>query len=173
MFGAVFVAIYSNVDTTPVLIMRLTTMTDYAMRLLMYIGAHPDRLCTIAEVAQAYDISQPHLMKVTNRLSRCGWIETVRGKNGGMRLAHAPVDMPLGAIVRDMENDLALVECQGDKKSCTLIGHCILPRILSGALTKFMDHLDQHSLADLLIPTNQVFQPEDSGFKSVSVHSAP
>lgn len=152
--------------------MRLTTMTDYAMRLLMFLGSHPDRLCTISEVAQAYDVSQPHLMKVTNRLSRAGWIETVRGKNGGMRLAHAPGDISLGAIVRDIENDLALVECLGDKQSCILIGNCALPRILSGALTKFMDHLDQHSLADLLVPAGKVHQPNRSETKPVLIRTA-
>ncbi len=130
--------------------MRLTTMTDYAMRLLMYLGEHPERLCTIAEVAQAHAISQPHLMKVTHRLARSGWVETVRGKNGGMRLAHAPRDMPLGAIVRDIENDLALVECMGRGSECILIGQCRLPRILNDALDLFMQHLDRHSLADLL-----------------------
>jgi len=151
--------------------MRLTTMTDYAMRLLIFLGSHPDRLCTISEVARTYDISQPHLMKVTNRLSRAGWIETVRGKNGGMRLAHAPGDIPVGAVVRDIENDLALVECLGDKQSCILIGNCALPRILSGALAKFMDHLDQHSLADLLIPAGNVHQPDGVGTKPVTVHT--
>lgn len=133
--------------------MRLTIMTDYAMRLLIYLGEHPERLCTISEITDHYEISQSHLMKVTNRLSRAGWIETIRGKNGGMRLAHDPLDIALGAIVRDMENDLALVECQGDRQSCTLIGHCALPRILSEGLTLFMQHLDQHSLADLIGPT--------------------
>lgn len=132
--------------------MRLTTMTDYSMRLLMYLGENPDRLCTISEIAQAYEISQPHLMKVTNRLSRTGWIETIRGKNGGMRLAHKPVDIRVGAVVRDTENDLALVECMGDKQQCTLIGRCTLPRILSGALTQFLEYLDQYTLADLLGP---------------------
>lgn len=131
--------------------MRLTTMTDYAMRILMYLAENPDRLCTIGEVAQAHGISQPHLMKVTHRLARTGWVETIRGKNGGMRLAHAPRDIPLGAIVRDIENDMALVECMGRKgSSCILIGSCSLPRILGEALALFMAHLDSHTLADLL-----------------------
>lgn len=133
--------------------MRLTTMTDYAMRLLMYLGQHPDRLCTIAEITESYNVSQSHLMKVTNRLSRAGWIETVRGKNGGMRLAHKPEDISIGGVVRDMENDLSLVECQSNKLDCTLIGNCVLPRILSGAMAQFMHHLDQHSLADLIVPS--------------------
>lgn len=154
--------------------MRLTTMTDYAMRLLMYLGEHPDRLCTIAEVAQAHAISQPHLMKVTNRLSRAGWIETVRGKNGGMRLAHLPADITIGAVVRDTENDLALVECMGDRQACNLIGRCSLPRVLSGALNKFMEHLDQFTLADLLEPAGDIApSPADpTQIKVVPIHTA-
>lgn len=151
--------------------MRLTTMTDYAMRLLMYLGRNPDRLCTIAEITGSYGISQSHLMKVTNRLSRAGWIETIRGKNGGMRLAHAPVDISLGAIVRDMENDLALVECLGDKQSCTLLGNCALPHILSGALARFMEHLDQHSLADLLGTAPNTSAPQTHVIKVLSAHT--
>lgn len=130
--------------------MRLTTMTDYSMRLLMYVGRHPDRLCTIAEVAQAYGISEPHLMKITHRLAQRGWLETIRGKNGGMRLAHPPEEINLGAVVRDTENDLALVECFLDDSSCTLSGQCKLTAIVEGALQQFMQHIDQYTLADII-----------------------
>lgn len=155
--------------------MRLTTMTDYSMRLLMHLGEHPDRLCTISEIAQKHDISQPHLMKVTNRLSRSGWIETIRGKNGGMRLAHKPADIRLGAVVRDTENDLALVECMGEKQECTLIGRCALPRILTGALNKFMEHLDQYTLADLLGPTGGMaaIQSDCPTMDVISIRNVP
>ena len=132
--------------------MRLTNLTDYAMRVLMYLGRHPGRLCTIAEVAQAYGISEPHLMKVTHRLARNGWVHTVRGKHGGMRLAREPGAIPLGAVIRDTENDLDLVECLGAHSSCSLSGECGLAYIVQGALQAFMDHLDQHTLADLLPP---------------------
>jgi Rrf2 family nitric oxide-sensitive transcriptional repressor len=91
--------------------MRLTTLTDYSMRLLMYVARHPDRLCTIAEIADAYDISAAHLMKVTHQLGLAGWIETVRGKGGGMRLAHAPDAIRLGDVVRSVEPDFRMVEC--------------------------------------------------------------
>ncbi|NYT64167.1 Rrf2 family transcriptional regulator [Alcaligenaceae bacterium] len=130
--------------------MRLTTMTDYAMRLLMYVGRHPDRLCTISEVAQAYQISEPHLMKITHRLAQHGWVETVRGKNGGMRLGRRPEDISIGAVVRDTENDLALVECFVSENNCTLSGHCGLTGIIEGALQKFLQHLDSYTLADIL-----------------------
>jgi len=131
--------------------MRLTAMTDYSMRLLMYLGAHPDRLCTIAEVARVHGISEPHLMKITHRLAQAGWVETTRGKNGGMRLARTPQEIPLGAVVRDMENDLAIVECLGSATTnCILAGQCGLTRIMQGALDQFMAHLDGYTLADIL-----------------------
>ncbi|WP_298018886.1 Rrf2 family transcriptional regulator [uncultured Castellaniella sp.] len=132
--------------------MRLTNMSDYAVRLLMYLSGHRDRLCTIAEIAQFYGISEPHLMKITHRLAQHGWIRTVRGKNGGMELAHEPGDISLGALIRDMENDLALVECMGPGNHCILTGHCGLKPVIAGALQAFMDYLDARTLADVLPP---------------------
>ncbi|MBS0429504.1 MAG: Rrf2 family transcriptional regulator [Proteobacteria bacterium] len=134
--------------------MRLTTMTDYALRLLMYVAQQPDRLCNISEVAQAYAISEAHLMKVTHQLGLQGWIETVRGKGGGMRLAHAPRDINLGAVVRGIEPDFALVECFSTDHQCALTGQCRLAGVLGGALQDFMAHLDGFSLADLLPGTD-------------------
>ncbi len=130
--------------------MRLTTMTDYSLRLLMYVAEHPERLCTIAEVAGAYDISEAHLMKVTHQLSLGGWLETVRGKGGGMRLAAAPAEINLGAVVRSVESDFILVDCLGSDSTCVLKGCCQLTSIVSGALESFMQHLDAHTLVDLL-----------------------
>ena len=130
--------------------MRLTAMTDFSMRLLMYLGHNRDRLCTIAEIARAHGISEPHLMKITHRLAQAGWIETVRGKNGGMRLAREPDAIPIGAVVRDMENDMALVQCLGGATQCILNGQCGLTAIMQGALNQFMAHLDSYSLADIL-----------------------
>ncbi|MBP6018464.1 MAG: Rrf2 family transcriptional regulator [Burkholderiaceae bacterium] len=136
--------------------MRLTTMTDYAMRLLMYVGQRPERLCTISEIALAYGISEPHLMKITHKLAQQGWITTVRGKNGGMRLGRPPSSINLGAVVRDTENDLNLVECMGSNNTCTLSGQCGLTGILQGALTQFMAHLDRYTLADILPATTSL-----------------
>lgn len=132
--------------------MRLTLMTDYALRLLMHVARHPGRLCTIAEIAQAHAISEAHLMKVTHQLALRGWIVTVRGKGGGMRLAHAPADIGLGDVVRGMEPDLAIVECftGTSPPACTLAQDCRLAGVLGGALDSFMAHLDGFTLADLL-----------------------
>lgn len=139
--------------------MRLTTMTDYALRLLMYVAQHPDRLCTISEVATAYDISEAHLMKITHQLGLAGYIETVRGKGGGMRLAKPAQEINLGAVVRSIEPDFMLVECLATGNSCALTGHCKLTGIFSGALQRFLSHLDGYSLADLAPPTGQRRKP--------------
>lgn len=130
--------------------MRLTTMTDYALRLLIYLGQEPDRLCTTAEIARAYDISEAHLTKITHQLGRGGWITTVRGKGGGMCLALPPEDIMLGALVRAIEPDFFLVECLGSGNACKLSGGCRLTGIFDLALRKFMDELDRHSLAELV-----------------------
>lgn len=130
--------------------MRLTAMTDYALRLLMYLAQRRDRLCTIAEVATAYGLSEAHLMKITHQLAQAGFVETLRGKGGGMRLAAAPEEIVLGAVVRATEADLALVECfSSEGNRCALSGHCRLAGILDDALGAFMAHLDGHTLADL------------------------
>ncbi|EED67118.1 Rrf2 family transcriptional regulator [Comamonas testosteroni] len=132
--------------------MRLTLMTDYALRLLMHVAQRPERLCTISEISQAYGISEAHMMKVTHQLAQQGWIKTVRGKGGGMRLAHEPQQINLGAVVRGMEPDFALVECFTNDNRCMLAGDCRLTGLLQGALHSFMAHLDGFTLATLLIP---------------------
>lgn len=130
--------------------MRLTLMTDYALRLLLFVAQRPERLCTIAEVAQAHAISEAHLMKVTHELARQGWLVTVRGKGGGMRLARPPEQTGLGAVVRSIEPDFAIVECFGPGSGCVLTGHCSLAHVVEYALDAFLAHLDRHTLADLL-----------------------
>lgn len=132
--------------------MRLTTMTDYAMRMLMYLAHQPERLCTIAEIAQAYGVSEAHLMKITHQLGLCGWITTVRGRGGGMRLAMAPDRISLGAVVRSIEADFAIVECFGADSQCALTGSCHLAHIMNDALERFLAHLDGFTLADILPP---------------------
>ena len=139
--------------------MRLTTMTDYALRLLMYVAQRPDRLCTIAEVAQAHGISEAHLMKVTHHLGRAGFLETVRGKGGGMRLAAPPAQINLGAVVRAIEPDFMLVECFDSGTGCALTGHCRLAGVISSALAAFLAELDAHTLGDLLGPVRMAMAP--------------
>lgn len=136
--------------------MRLTAMTDYALRVLMYVAQRPERLCTIGEIARAYGLSEAHLMKITHQLSLQGWIETVRGKGGGMRLAHEPARINVGAVVRSIEPDFSLVECLAADNHCVITGSCRLAGVLQGALGNFLSHLDGFSLADLLPPTLMV-----------------
>jgi Rrf2 family nitric oxide-sensitive transcriptional repressor len=140
--------------------MRLTHMTDYAMRLLIYLAQRPERLCTIAEVAGNYAISEAHLMKITHQLGLAGWIATTRGKGGGMRLAREPRGIVLGAVVRTMEPDFFIVECFSTGNSCQLTGNCKLTGVMDGALRSFMQYLDDRTLADIL--------PEPPG--SVATH---
>lgn len=135
--------------------MRLTIRTDYALRLLMYVGQHPDRLCTIAEVAGVHGISEAHLMKVTHELSLGGWLETVRGKGGGIRLALPPQRINVGAVVRGVEPDFFLVECLTGDERCILTGYCRLTGVINGALRSFLKHLDQYTLADLMANSPQ------------------
>ncbi|AGH51709.1 BadM/Rrf2 family transcriptional regulator (plasmid) [Sphingomonas sp. MM-1] len=93
--------------------MKLTLFTDYSMRVLLYLGARPDRLCSIGEVAQAYGISQNHLMKVVNQLARSGDVESVRGRSGGIRLGRPPEEINIGALIRQTEDGFDLVDCGG------------------------------------------------------------
>jgi len=126
--------------------MRLTRYTDYALRVLIHLGAQPDRICSIAEIARGYGISQNHLMKVAHDLGKAGYVEGVRGRSGGIRLARPPETINVGAVVREMEEGFDLVECD----TCTIAPACELTRILDEALVAFMTVLDRYTLADLL-----------------------
>lgn len=130
--------------------MRLRSFSDYSLRVLMYLGIHPDRLATIAEIAAAHQISENHLMKVVHQLGCGGYIETVRGKGGGMRLARAAKDIVLGEVVRQTEGDFALVECFAENSSCRIAPACRLHGILDEALSAMFLVLDAYTLADLL-----------------------
>lgn len=131
--------------------MQLTRFTDYSLRVLIFLGAYPDRLCTISETAEAYGISGNHLMKVVNRLSSGGYIETVRGKGGGMRLSRAPKMINIGDVVRYMEDRFDIVECFNEKyQDCPLFPACTLRSVLVDALRNFMATLDRHTLKDVL-----------------------
>ncbi|MDT0575857.1 Rrf2 family transcriptional regulator [Croceicoccus sp. F390] len=126
--------------------MRLTRYTDFAMRVLLYLAARPERLCPIAEIAASYAISQNHLMKVVNDLVNAGYLESVRGRSGGIRLARPADEINVGRLIRHTEEDFDLVECG----ACIIAPACGLTSILDEALVAFLDVLDSYSLADVL-----------------------
>src|SRR3569623_1051927 len=126
--------------------MRLTRYTDYAMRVLLYLGARPERLCSIAEIAGAYRISQNHLMKVVNDLVREGYVASARGRFGGIRLGRVAEEINVGAVIRHTEDGVDLADCGG----CVIAPACGLTGALREALAAFMAVLDGYTLADLL-----------------------
>jgi Rrf2 family nitric oxide-sensitive transcriptional repressor len=130
--------------------MRLTLYSDYSLRLLMYAAIKDPGLVTIQEVADTYRISRNHLMKVAFQLGRDGFLETVRGRGGGLRLARKPDRIGLGEIIRSTEDDLVLVECFNPaSNTCAIIKACRLRGALSRALSAYLAVLDEYTLADL------------------------
>ena len=132
--------------------MKLNLQTDYALRVLIYVGTNADGLSTIQEIADAYTISKAHLMKVVHRLGKAGYLDTVRGKNGGMRLKRAAATIRVGDVVRSIEEDLAVIGCLGEKDFCRIQGSCVLQHALKDATDAFLAVLDGYTLADLLTP---------------------
>lgn len=131
--------------------MRFTRYTDYALRVLMFLGLKGAELATIREIAEAYNISENHLMKVVHELGRNGFITTTRGRQGGMRLARAPEEIVIGAVVRACEDDLRVVECFDAKtNTCPISDACGLSGMVDDALTAFLAVLDRKTLADVL-----------------------
>ncbi|NMG44407.1 Rrf2 family transcriptional regulator [Aromatoleum toluvorans] len=130
--------------------MHLTQHTDYALRVLIYLAVNGERLVTIAEVSERFGISRSHLMKIANHLVRDGFVEGLRGKGGGLRLARAPAAVNVGEVVRSMERGMALVECFGSDSQCLLTPDCRLKGALGKALEAFLQVLDGVSLAELL-----------------------
>jgi len=130
--------------------MRLTNYTTYAVRTLMFAALHNDRLCQAQEVADAFGISKSHLVKCVHQLGQWGYLQCVRGRNGGFRLALPANEIFIGPIVRKTEDTLELVECfNSETNSCPLISQCQLTRALQKAVAVFMAELDALSVADI------------------------
>src|SRR6187402_2952448 len=130
--------------------MYITRYTDYSLRVLMYVALKGEEISTIGEIAESYDISKNHLMKVVQELNAKGYLIAVRGKNGGLRLNGRAEDINIGSLVRDTEQDLALVECFNAPQACTITPACQLKKVFATALEAFFNVLDQYTLADLL-----------------------
>ena len=132
--------------------MRLTAYTDYTLRVLMYLAAHPERSATVAEIAGVYGISVAHLNKVVQGAAEAGEVATLRGRNGGIRLGKRPEDINLADVVRRTEPDMQLAPCFADGGACVLTRCCLLQGALHRASRAFMAELGRSTLADLLGP---------------------
>jgi Rrf2 family transcriptional regulator, nitric oxide-sensitive transcriptional repressor len=133
--------------------LRLTVYTDYSLRLLMYLALKDDGLATIAEIAESYGISKSHLMKVAHQLGVVGYVATVRGRSGGLRLAKPAEAIGLGEVVRHTEPDMALVSCFDPVNApCAIQRCCVLQGALEKACLAFVDVLDGYTLSDLVKP---------------------
>lgn len=142
--------------------MRLTDFSDYALRVLMYAAMRRDRLITIEETAKMYGISRTHLRKVVNQLTRAGYLQAVRGRSGGLKLAKRPDKIGIGDVMRATEPDFALVECFGADNQCLITSRCRLRGALKEALAAFVQTLDRYTLADLML------SPKDFGIRSAA-----
>lgn len=130
--------------------MRLTTHTDYGLRVLIFAAVEPAALCTIERISAAYGISRSHVMKVVQRLGELGFLETVRGRGGGLRLARPASDIVVGDVVRKMEDDLSQAECfRPQENTCPITPACGLKRALSEALEAYLAALDRFTIADI------------------------
>lgn len=131
--------------------MHLTLHTDYALRMLMYLALNPARRCTIEEIAEHYDVSRHHLMKVALTLAQAGFVDSLRGRNGGLQLSRAAGQIAIGAVVRATEDNFNLVECfDGASNTCCLAPSCQLKQPFAEAVKAFLAVLDRYTLVDML-----------------------
>jgi len=131
--------------------MRLTNYSDYSLRVLIFLSSgSQEKLVNIKDIAEAYDISKNHLMKIIYNLGKLGYIETIRGRNGGIRLAKQPSDINIGEIIRQTEEDFNIVECFEHGNTCVITPVCSLKHIFNKALEQFLHVLDQYSLEDIV-----------------------
>ncbi len=136
--------------------MKLTRFTDYSLRVLIYLGLKDKDRVTIREISDAYGISRNHLMKVVSLLSRMGYLDARRGPGGGIALARPPGEIVIADVVRDMEDDLNLVECFCEEGECIIKPMCKLKTALNQALAAYLDTLERYTLLDLLRPRTQL-----------------
>lgn len=128
--------------------MQLTLFTDYALRSLIFLAAHPERSSSVKEIAEHYGISRNHLVKIIHKMATLCLIETSKGKGGGVRLGHDPEAMRLGVIVSKIES-MEIVECfNRDNNTCRISEVCRLKHILHEASQSFMQTLNKYTVAD-------------------------
>ena len=132
--------------------MRLTRYSDYSLRVLIFLGIKGKELATIPEIAEAYGISRGHLMKVVQMLGQLGYVETLRGRGGGLKLGMDPRQIQIGQVLRQTEENFELVDClsSSGERSCRITPSCKLRGMLAEALGAFLAVLDQYTLADIV-----------------------
>ncbi len=133
--------------------MQLSLHSDYALRVLLYLGAHEGEIVSTRQISEAYGISKNHLVRVVQTLGEHGYVELLPGRSGGIRLAVDPANIRLGDVVRQAEPNLRLVECF-DKatNTCPIIRVCGLKSYLNDALQSFLATLNEHTLAEFVTP---------------------
>jgi Rrf2 family nitric oxide-sensitive transcriptional repressor len=132
--------------------MKLTRYTDYSLRVLMHLALNRARLCSISEIAKRNLISENHLTKVVHHLGKLGYVTTLRGRGGGLRLARPPEEISVGEVVRKTEDGFDLLDCP----SCLLAPACVLTGALSEAVSAFLEVLDRRTIADLIRPGDRL-----------------
>ena len=151
--------------------MRLTSYTDYALRTLMYLAINRDHLITIQGIADLHNISKNHLTKVAHQLGQLGLVETVRGRNGGLKLGREPDEINIGKVVRLTETDFYMAECfERGNKNCTYSSSCALKGVLGSATDAYLQVLDAVTLKDLLKESSSRIG-NGSAIKSLQFHA--
>lgn len=144
--------------------MRLTLYTDYSLRVLLYLAHKEDGTATITELAEFYNISRNHLVKVVHSLGLKGYILTNRGRHGGIKLALPAKDILIGSVVRSTEPDFDLLECfNPETDQCVVSASCKLKGVIFNAQSSFLGVLDQYTLADMMS------SPKANAFKSIPI----
>lgn len=140
--------------------MQLTIFTDYGLRSLMFLAAQPNKLCSVQEIADHYGISYNHLVKVVHRLSQLGYVQSVRGKGGGIKLAKDAMTLKLGDLVKTLEPNMDIVECfNRDTNTCRITNNCQLKHYLFEAKSAFIASLNNRTLADTVKNANTKSSP--------------
>ncbi len=136
--------------------MQLTLRSDYALRVLVYLSTHPDRIVTTQEISSAYGISKHHLVRVIQTLAEHQHVKIHPGRSGGVKLAREPHKIRLGDVVQAAEPNLRLVECF-DKRTntCPISSVCALKGILNEGLIAFVNTLNRYTIADVIQSSNQ------------------
>ena len=145
-------------------VMRLTKHTDYALRVLIHIACHPDRMVSTEEISEAFGISNHHLVKVVNHLGKLEFVSIKRGRNGGISIDRPLEDIRIGDVVAELETDFILVECfDAERNTCRIAPSCALIKPLKKALDAFVAELNRHTLADVVAP------PKNEQYKQLLV----